>query len=180
MPWIGPMRSRSTCRPWPPWPACGRRTGASPRSASTSASAAWGPSAGPSARSSARRPPTTARATTRSRRRTASRWRPPDRGWRPAWAGDRSSRRSRDPAVSEKHSRPPRRNLGPHRPRAYKEPPPMITTLNVASIYVLDKEEALAFYVDKLGLETGNDIRRGDYRWRSEEHTYALQSPKDS
>jgi catechol 2,3-dioxygenase-like lactoylglutathione lyase family enzyme len=41
----------------------------------------------------------------------------------------------------------------------------MITTLNVASIYVLDKEEALDFYVNKLGLEVGNDVRQGDYRW---------------
>jgi catechol 2,3-dioxygenase-like lactoylglutathione lyase family enzyme len=41
----------------------------------------------------------------------------------------------------------------------------MITKLNVASIYVLDKEEALGFYVDKLGLEKGNDVRQGDYRW---------------
>src|SRR3954465_15176445 len=41
----------------------------------------------------------------------------------------------------------------------------MITKLNVASIYVLDKEEALDFYVNKLGLEKGNDVRQGDYRW---------------
>lgn len=41
----------------------------------------------------------------------------------------------------------------------------MITKLNVASIYVLDKDEALDFYVNKLGLEKGNDIRQGDYRW---------------
>jgi len=41
----------------------------------------------------------------------------------------------------------------------------MITRLNVASIYVLDKEEALDFYVNKLGFEVGNDIRQGDYRW---------------
>ena len=41
----------------------------------------------------------------------------------------------------------------------------MITRLNVASIYVLDKDEALDFYVDKLGLEKGNDVRQGDYRW---------------
>ncbi len=41
----------------------------------------------------------------------------------------------------------------------------MITKLNVASIYVLDKDEALEFYVDKLGLEKGNDVRQGDYRW---------------
>ena len=41
----------------------------------------------------------------------------------------------------------------------------MITRLNVTSIYVLDKEEALDFYVNKLGLEKGNDVRQGDYRW---------------
>ncbi len=41
----------------------------------------------------------------------------------------------------------------------------MITKLNVASIYVLDKDEALDFYVDKLGLEKGNDVRQGEYRW---------------
>jgi catechol 2,3-dioxygenase-like lactoylglutathione lyase family enzyme len=37
--------------------------------------------------------------------------------------------------------------------------------LSVASIYVLDKQEALDFYVNKLGLEVGNDVRQGDYRW---------------
>ena len=41
----------------------------------------------------------------------------------------------------------------------------MITRLNVASIMVLDKQEALDFYVDKLGLEVGNDVRQGNYRW---------------
>jgi catechol 2,3-dioxygenase-like lactoylglutathione lyase family enzyme len=41
----------------------------------------------------------------------------------------------------------------------------MISRLNVASIYVLDKEEALDFYVTKLGLEKGNDVQQGDYRW---------------
>ena len=41
----------------------------------------------------------------------------------------------------------------------------MITRLNVASIYVLDKDEALDFYVGKLGLEKGNDVRQGNYRW---------------
>ena len=41
----------------------------------------------------------------------------------------------------------------------------MITKLNVASIYVLDKDEALDFYVNKLGLEVGNDVRQGSYRW---------------
>ena len=41
----------------------------------------------------------------------------------------------------------------------------MITKLNVATIYVLDKDEALDFYVNKLGLEKGNDVRQGAYRW---------------
>ena len=41
----------------------------------------------------------------------------------------------------------------------------MITRLNVTSIYVLDKEEALDFYVNKLGFEKGNDVRQGEYRW---------------
>ena len=41
----------------------------------------------------------------------------------------------------------------------------MITRLNVASVYVLDKQEALDFYVNKLGLEVGNDVKQGDYRW---------------
>ena len=41
----------------------------------------------------------------------------------------------------------------------------MITRLNVTSIYVLDKEEALDFYVNKLGLEKGNDVKQGGYRW---------------
>ena len=41
----------------------------------------------------------------------------------------------------------------------------MISKLDVATVYVLDKDEALEFYVDKLGLEKGNDVQQGDYRW---------------
>ena len=41
----------------------------------------------------------------------------------------------------------------------------MINNLTVATIYVLDKDEALDFYVNKLGLEKGNDVQQGDYRW---------------
>jgi catechol 2,3-dioxygenase-like lactoylglutathione lyase family enzyme len=41
----------------------------------------------------------------------------------------------------------------------------MISRLNVTTIYVLDKDEALDFYVSKLGLEKGNDVQQGDYRW---------------
>ncbi len=41
----------------------------------------------------------------------------------------------------------------------------MITRLNVTSVKVLDQEEALDFYVNKLGLEKGNDVRQGPFRW---------------
>ena len=41
----------------------------------------------------------------------------------------------------------------------------MITNLNVATIYVLDKDEALDFYVNKLGLEKASDFKQGSYRW---------------
>lgn len=41
----------------------------------------------------------------------------------------------------------------------------MITKLNVTSVYVLDKDEALEFYVNQLGLEKGNDVQQGSYRW---------------
>ena len=41
----------------------------------------------------------------------------------------------------------------------------MITSLNVATVMVLDKDEALDFYVNKLGLEVGSDFTQGEYRW---------------
>jgi catechol 2,3-dioxygenase-like lactoylglutathione lyase family enzyme len=41
----------------------------------------------------------------------------------------------------------------------------MITRLNVTSIKVLDQDEAVDFYVNKLGLEVGQDIHRGPFRW---------------
>jgi catechol 2,3-dioxygenase-like lactoylglutathione lyase family enzyme len=41
----------------------------------------------------------------------------------------------------------------------------MIARLSVTSVWVLDKEEALDFYVNKLGLEKGSDIKQGAYRW---------------
>ncbi len=42
---------------------------------------------------------------------------------------------------------------------------PMIHSLSVTTIMVLDKDEALDFYVNKLGLEVGSDFKQGDYRW---------------
>jgi catechol 2,3-dioxygenase-like lactoylglutathione lyase family enzyme len=41
----------------------------------------------------------------------------------------------------------------------------MTTRLAVTSVKVLDQEEALDFYVNKLGLEKGQDIRQGPFRW---------------
>ena len=41
----------------------------------------------------------------------------------------------------------------------------MITKLNVTSVRVLDQNEALDFYVNKLGLEVGRDIKQGSFRW---------------
>jgi catechol 2,3-dioxygenase-like lactoylglutathione lyase family enzyme len=41
----------------------------------------------------------------------------------------------------------------------------IITKLNVTTIYVLDKDEALDFYTNKLGLEVGQDFEQGSYRW---------------
>ena len=41
----------------------------------------------------------------------------------------------------------------------------MTTTLAVTTVKVLDQEEALDFYVNKLGLEKAADIKQGPFRW---------------
>ncbi|HEY8169158.1 MAG TPA: VOC family protein [Candidatus Limnocylindrales bacterium] len=41
----------------------------------------------------------------------------------------------------------------------------MTTKLAVTTVKVLDQDEALDFYVDKLGLEKAQDIRQGPFRW---------------
>lgn len=41
----------------------------------------------------------------------------------------------------------------------------MITKLNVTSVKVLEQDEALDFYVNKLGLEKGQDVKQGSFRW---------------
>lgn len=41
----------------------------------------------------------------------------------------------------------------------------MITMLNATYIKVLDQDEALDFYVNKLGLEKGQDVKNGPFRW---------------
>jgi catechol 2,3-dioxygenase-like lactoylglutathione lyase family enzyme len=37
--------------------------------------------------------------------------------------------------------------------------------LNATSVKVLDQEEALDFYVNKLGLEKAQDVKQGSFRW---------------
>ena len=41
----------------------------------------------------------------------------------------------------------------------------MINKLSVTSVKVLDQDEALDFYVNKLGLEIGRDLKQGPFRW---------------
>ena len=42
--------------------------------------------------------------------------------------------------------------------------------VNVASIYVRDQDEALDFYVGKLGFKVHTDVKNGDYRWLTVQH----------
>ena len=37
--------------------------------------------------------------------------------------------------------------------------------VNVASVMVLDQDEALDFYVNKLGMEVAQDVKQGPFRW---------------
>ena len=46
----------------------------------------------------------------------------------------------------------------------------MTQLVQVAGIYVHDQDEALAFYVDKLGFSVHTDARNGDYRWLTVQH----------
>jgi catechol 2,3-dioxygenase-like lactoylglutathione lyase family enzyme len=41
----------------------------------------------------------------------------------------------------------------------------MITQIKVTVLRVLDQDQALDFYVNKLGLEVGNDFQQGPVRW---------------
>jgi catechol 2,3-dioxygenase-like lactoylglutathione lyase family enzyme len=41
----------------------------------------------------------------------------------------------------------------------------MITRLNTTCLKVLDQDEALDFYVNKLGLEVAQDFKQGPVRW---------------
>jgi catechol 2,3-dioxygenase-like lactoylglutathione lyase family enzyme len=41
----------------------------------------------------------------------------------------------------------------------------MISKLSVTAVKVLDQDEALDFYVNKLGLEVARDLKQGPFRW---------------
>jgi catechol 2,3-dioxygenase-like lactoylglutathione lyase family enzyme len=42
--------------------------------------------------------------------------------------------------------------------------------IGVVGLYVRDQEEALRFYVDKLGFRVVADVGNGDYRWLTVQH----------
>ncbi|MCX2864862.1 VOC family protein [Paucibacter sp. PLA-PC-4] len=42
--------------------------------------------------------------------------------------------------------------------------------INVVGVYVNDQDEALDFYVNKLGLRVHTDVRNGAYRWLTVQH----------
>lgn len=42
--------------------------------------------------------------------------------------------------------------------------------IQVAGIYVHDQDEALQFYVERLGFRVHTDARNGDYRWLTVQH----------
>lgn len=46
----------------------------------------------------------------------------------------------------------------------------MSQRVGVAGLYVRDQDEALEFYVDRLGFEVHTDVRNGNYRWLTVQH----------
>ena len=42
--------------------------------------------------------------------------------------------------------------------------------VQVVGLYVRDHDEALAFYVEKLGFKVHTDVRNGEYRWLTVQH----------
>src|SRR4029453_16700407 len=47
---------------------------------------------------------------------------------------------------------------------------PMSQGVGVVGVYVRDQDEALKFYVEKLGFRVHTDARNGDYRWLTVQH----------
>ena len=46
----------------------------------------------------------------------------------------------------------------------------MAQGVQVVGLYVEEQDEALAFYVGKLGFRVHTDVRNGDYRWLTVQH----------
>ncbi|MDM0008164.1 VOC family protein [Variovorax sp. J22G73] len=46
----------------------------------------------------------------------------------------------------------------------------MTQGIETVGLYVRDQDEALAFYVDKLGFRVHTDVGNGDYRWLTVQH----------
>lgn len=46
----------------------------------------------------------------------------------------------------------------------------MSNNIEVVGVYVHDQDEALAFYVDKVGFRVHTDVKNGDYRWLTVQH----------
>jgi catechol 2,3-dioxygenase-like lactoylglutathione lyase family enzyme len=46
----------------------------------------------------------------------------------------------------------------------------MTQGIDVVGLYVRDQDEALAFYVGKLGFRVHTDVRNGNYRWLTVQH----------
>jgi catechol 2,3-dioxygenase-like lactoylglutathione lyase family enzyme len=46
----------------------------------------------------------------------------------------------------------------------------MSQSIQVVGLYVRDQDEALGFYVEKLGFRVHTDVRHGDYRWLTVQH----------
>jgi catechol 2,3-dioxygenase-like lactoylglutathione lyase family enzyme len=42
--------------------------------------------------------------------------------------------------------------------------------IQVVGLYVRDQDEALTFYVDKIGFRVHTDVRNGNYRWLTVQH----------
>lgn len=42
--------------------------------------------------------------------------------------------------------------------------------IQMIGLYVRDQDEALAFYVEKLGFRVHTDVRNGDFRWLTVQH----------
>ena len=46
----------------------------------------------------------------------------------------------------------------------------MSSSIEVVGLYVRDQDEALEFYVEKVGFRVHTDVRNGDYRWLTVQH----------